>query len=112
MEEVLVLVALAAGALVLLGLARASELFCLRIHQGQCRLLRGRAPRALIADFRDVLSGVREATLRAVVEGGRPSLRVRGRVSAEQMQRLRNVLGQYTTAQIRTAPRRRSGPRR
>src|SRR5512147_1919160 len=66
MEEAVLLLAVVAFALVLFGIGRATELFYVRAREGRLELLRGRAPIALVADFRDVLQGVRDADVRAV----------------------------------------------
>jgi len=86
------------------GLSRQTELFVLRVREGSVRLVRGRVPVALLSDFKDVLRGAQDAQVRAVLSDGRPRLDARGSLSPEQQQRLRNVLGRFTTAQIRTLP--------
>lgn len=105
MGSILAAAALAVALLFGLGVARAAELFAARIRAGRVEFFRGRAPLALMGDFRDVLRGAGDANLRVVLDRGRPALRVRGDLTAEQAQRLRNVLGRFTTAQLRTAPR-------
>ena len=97
-------------------LRRATELFCVRVVSGQPRHVRGRIPPALFNDICDVLASSRVETvvLRAVTEGGKPRLLVDGDLHPDQVQRLRNVLGRFKTAQIRAgrAPRRASQLRR
>ena len=84
---------------------RANELFALRIRAGRVSVRRGRLPQRLLDDIADVVGSVQQASLRGVVEGGRPRLYAEGDLSAEHKQRLRNVIGSWSTAQIRTAPR-------
>ena len=103
------------GALVLLSVplalavARANELFFLRIRRGRVSVRRGRLPQRLLDDISDVVRGVETATLRGVVEGGRPRLHADGELSGEHKQRLRNLVGTWSTPQIRSAPRPRRG---
>lgn len=94
----------------LIVLRGAPELAKLRVVRGNLRLLRGRMPGRLLDDFRDVLSdpALDGAELRIVSENGRPRLVARGLDDARE-QRLRNVLGPYTIAQLRAGQRR---PRR
>lgn len=90
-----------------LAIVRANELFFLRIRDGNVRVSRGRIPQRLLDDIADIVRAVSEATLRGVVEDRRPRLYADGELTAEQKQRLRNVIGTWSTAQIRAAPRRR-----
>jgi Protein of unknown function (DUF3634) len=91
-----------------LALVRANELFFLRIRGGEVAIRRGRVPQRLLDDIADVVATVDRATLRGVVEGGRPRLYADGELSPEHKQRLRNVIGTWSVAQIRSAPRARS----
>ena len=90
-----------------LAVVRANELFFVRITNGRMAVRRGRIPQRLLDDMGDVLQSVERATLRGVVEGGRPRLYADGELGPDQKQRLRNVIGTWSTAQIRAAPRRR-----
>jgi Protein of unknown function (DUF3634) len=91
-----------------LSIVRANELFFLRIREGKISVRRGRIPQRLLDDIADVVRAVDRATLRGVVEDGRPRLYAEGELAPEQKQRLRNLIGTWSTAQIRTAPRPRS----
>lgn len=104
----LALVVLAAFAY---GLWRANELFVVRATRGRIELVRGRCPQRLLNDFGDVMKRFGGSVrVRATVEGGRPMLRVlRGEIDPARLQRLRNVTGTWTVAQIRSAPRKREG---
>ena len=80
---------IALGACVALGLwrlARESELFCLSVRGGRVNITRGRLPQRLFDDMSDVLRGVSQARVRAVPEGGRARLLVRGDVSPAHAQ--------------------------
>jgi hypothetical protein len=88
-----------------LALMRANELFFLRVRDGKVLIRRGRIPQRLLQDISDVVERVDRATLRGVVEGGRPRLYAEGELRAEHKQRLRNLIGTWSTTQIRNAPR-------
>ncbi|HEU4411489.1 MAG TPA: DUF3634 family protein [Polyangiaceae bacterium] len=101
------LTAAALGLLALVAylvLRRANELFAVRVVRGRITTLRGRPPKALLAEWHDVLAQpppVERAVLRVTVEGRRPMLRVRGELDAARLQRLRNVLGLWPLAKLR-----------
>jgi len=103
-------VALAALAAIVRALLRANELFVVRFRGGRARLVRGRIPSRLLADLTDVVraSAIDDAEIRAVSESKRPAIRTRGAFSAADAQRLRNVVGLWTVAQIRAGGGRRS----
>ena len=88
-----------------LAIVRANELFFLRIREGNVSIRRGRIPKRLLDDIADVVRGVERATLRGVVEGGRPRLYAEGELDPDRKQRLRNLIGTWSSAQIRAAPR-------
>lgn len=85
---------------------RANELFVLRAHDGKVRIVRGRIPQRLLDDIADVMKRARASGIevRVISEGGIPQLVTRG-ASPEIAQRLRNVLGSWTLAQLRNAPK-------
>jgi len=87
-------------------LRHVNELFLLRIDDGKVRLVRGRIPKRLFDEIADIaaqsrLSGVR---VRVISEGGAPRLVPEG-LPPHVAQRVRNVLGRFTLAEIRNAPR-------
>jgi hypothetical protein len=91
-----------------LALLRANELFLVRVRGGKARLVRGRIPPKLLSDIRDVTAdtGMGDAEVRAVVEGGKAALYVHGRqVPREARQRLRNTISLWPVAKIRNAPK-------
>jgi hypothetical protein len=91
-----------------IALSRANELFLLRVRHGAVRVARGRIPQRLLDDIGDVIAGTatKDADIRAVVEGGRPSVYAHGRELPRHLrQRLRNVISAWQVSQIRTAPR-------
>jgi hypothetical protein len=100
-------------AVVLLVLLRAAwlgtELFRVRVLDGQVELERGRIPPALLGEIADIvrLYGVKSAHVSAVLSGGSPRLVLEhdgSAASAEQP--LRNVLGRFTATQLRSGKRR------
>lgn len=97
----------AAGAAFWLIVRRATELFCVRIERGRPHHVRGRLPPALFSDIADVVRSpsIDAVELRVVSQGGEPRLLVSGELDEERIQRLRNVLGRFRTAQIRSGRR-------
>jgi uncharacterized protein DUF3634 len=93
-----------------IGILRSTELCVLRVRDGEVRLSRGRIPQGLLDDIGDVVRSppLREARLRVVRRSGKPELMTRGHVPPDQMQRLRNVIGQYSVQRIAAGGRRRS----
>ena len=100
-------------AVVLLVLVRAAwlgtELFRVRVEDGQVELERGRLPPALFGEIVDIvrLYGVKRARVSAVLSGGRPRLVLEhdGSGGAAE-QPLRNVIGRFTATQLRSGKRR------
>jgi hypothetical protein len=101
------LVLAVAALLAWLLLRRANELCAVRVLDGKARLVRGRAPGALVPEFEDVLrrAQVSSVELRIVSEGGAPRLVPNPGLTEEVAQRLRNVLGPYSVLHFRRGPR-------
>lgn len=98
------------GVPLVIAFSRLGELFVLRVREGRVQVVRGRIPPRLLDDIRDVIhrSDTGDGLLRAVVEDSRPQIRPKGTsLSPAVRQQLRNVLGQWSLAKIRAAPRRR-----
>jgi hypothetical protein len=91
----------------IVSIRRGTELFVVRVRDGQVRFTRGRMPQGLLDDIADVVDSppIRRAELRAVRRGGRAELVARGELSPDQQQRLRNVLGRYPVPQIMAGAR-------
>lgn len=89
------------------GLRRATELFALRVSEGQVRHVRGKVPKRVYDELAEVLTraGVESVELRVVHEQGHPALRTKGALSDSVLQQLRNVLGRYPLAQLRAGAR-------
>jgi len=109
----LVLFGLAVGVILvlLLGTRNANLLFRASVRNGKVVRYRGRAPKRLLRDLEDVLRvrPVPNATLRVILRDKRPFLETKGDVDEHELQRLRNVLGTWETAKIRSAPYRSGG---
>jgi hypothetical protein len=90
-------------ALLLFVLRGSPELARLEVKSGKLEFVRGRVPPKLLEDFSDVLSKrpIAEATIRVVLDGGRPRVVATG-LPDDELQRLRNVAGPYTAAQFRS----------
>lgn len=123
MNDPLSLAGIAVAALLtgglLWGARRANELFAIRVVRGAAVHIRGRLPPALFTAISEVVArpAIDRATLRAVLRRRMPALEVRGNVPDYQLQQLRNVLGQFPAARIRsgrmparTSPRIRQAP--
>jgi hypothetical protein len=104
----LVIFGLAASVLLFLVIAsrNANLLFKASVRDGKFQALRGRAPKRLMRDLQDVLRvrPVPKADLRVIVRDKRPFLEAKGDVQEQELQRLRNVLGTWEIAKIRSAP--------
>jgi len=83
---------------------RANELFALSARDGKLELRRGRLSPALFSEFADIAARERldGTEIRALNESGSPRLMLRGVSNPAAEQALRNVLGRYPIAQIRT----------
>jgi hypothetical protein len=100
-----------------ISLRRAGELFCVTVRDGKVTFRRGRLPQRLLDDICDVVSRpqVKRATIRVVREAARPRAIITGDVSPATRQRLRNVVGTFSTAKLEAGgrpsrPKRRRGP--
>jgi hypothetical protein len=106
------LLLLVAGLAILVGLRRANELFVVDLGGGRARLARGRVPPRLLADLEDVARAAPGARgrVRVVVRSATPAVVVRGAIDEGTAQRVRNVVGQFRLAELRTGrPRGRRG---
>lgn len=93
----------------IVALARASELARFVVRAGVVTRARGHVPARMLADVGDVVRRPRvaHALVRVVLEGGAPRVLVRGAMTAAQVQQLRNVVGGYPLAKLRSTPIRR-----
>ena len=103
----LILLVLAFGAIGALALIvrNANLLFVVKIENGKVCHVRGRAPKGLLADLGDVVRArpVKSACLRVTVQDGKAALSGRGDLNEQEGQRLRNILGLWPVAKIRSA---------
>lgn len=91
----LVVVVVAVG-LLLASAFRTRELFVLAVDHGRTRVLRGRAPAALLEGLSDVFAraNVKRARVRVLRDGDRARLSASG-LDGSVLQRARNVLGAF-----------------
>lgn len=106
MRNILILFVIISGALWFWSLRRAATLFSLKIRNGRIVQSSGTIPPGLLSDIADIVdrAGVSRANIRGIVRDGKPVLSFQGEMSAGAQQQMRNVLGQFSTAQIRQAP--------
>lgn len=110
MTGLLLLGALALALLPLfVAIRRSTELFVVKVRDGEAHFFRGRIPQSLLDDIGDVVRAPRvsKAELRVVRRSGKPELEARGELHADQLQRIRNVLGRYSVQRIAAGGRRR-----
>ena len=90
------------------GLRRAATLFTVVVRQGRIARTSGKIPARLLSDIADIIerSGVIRAHIRAVRREDRPVLQFEGEMSPGTAQQMRNVVGQFSAAEIENAPRR------
>jgi len=90
------------------GLKRSNQLFVVKIREGRVAFSRGRIPAELLADIADIVAraGVTRAEFRGVVSDGAPRLLFQGEMSPGVQQQLRNVVGTFSTTQIRQGKQR------
>jgi hypothetical protein len=96
MSLLALIVAVVALALLVLSAFRSRELFVLVVDHGKTRVLRGRAPHALLEGLSDVFARgqVRRARVRVLRDGDRARLSATG-LDEAVLQRARNVLGSF-----------------
>lgn len=98
------------GVVALLGfsamLRRATELARIRIVLGRVQFVRGRLPVRLRREIEDILerSASDEGQIWLRLEGQQARVHAKG-LPTETVQQLRNVLGQFSVAQLRRAPK-------
>ena len=104
---------LAAGVILFLLLAarNANRLLVASVRNGRLVWFKGHAPKSLIRDLEDVLRlrPVPSAELRILVRDRTPVVEVSGDIEERELQRLRNVVGAWQVAKIRSAPFRTRG---
>ena len=83
---------------------RTRELFALSVRDGRVLVLRGRAPAGFVGQARDIVRGVRSATIRAVKHEHGARLSFSGALDEAREQRLRNVFALYPASKLRQAP--------
>ncbi|HSC86476.1 MAG TPA: DUF3634 family protein [Polyangiaceae bacterium] len=103
----MVVVFLVAAALLLAwGFRRSARLFVVELKDGRIGSAKGHLPPRLLSELEDVLVRARlsEVRLEGLPRGGAPTFVSRPALPPGVQQQLRNVLGQFTLTQIRSAP--------
>jgi hypothetical protein len=85
-------------------LTRAGELFCLSVKDGRVLVVRGRAPAGFVTETKDVVRGVKSATIRGIKGEARARLSFSGDLGEAREQRLRNLFALYPASKLRQAP--------
>jgi hypothetical protein len=87
----------------LFALRRANELCAIRVDGASVRLVRGFAPATLVHEIEDIAerTGLRDVTLRIVVDGGVPRLVPPRGVPDGPAQMIRNAVGLHPLVQFR-----------
>jgi hypothetical protein len=103
MRKLLLMALVLAGVYLYFRLRRAFFLFELVVRDGRIVKSHGRIPPRLLADVADVVerAGLTKAKIRCVVRAGRPALVFEGEIGDGAGQSLRNVVGQFSTRDIR-----------
>lgn len=103
---VTVLLAVGAVGLLMWMMRHASVLFTVKVQRGKVVALRGRAPKGLVRGINDIVRvrPVSEGILRVYSQGQHAGVRPKGDWNPGELQRLRNLLGNWPVAKIRAAP--------
>ena len=86
------------------SLKRAATLFTVVVREGRIARSSGRIPPRMMAEISEIIetAGVSHAKIRGVTRDGRPVLQFEGEMDTGIQQQMRNVVGQFTTGQIRS----------
>lgn len=105
MRNILLLLLVLAIAAWLWAIDRETTLFVVRVRDGRISSVRGRLPPRALQEIKDVVAraAVRRAKIRALVRDGHPVVRVSGEFDPGFLQVLRNVVGQFSVAELRAA---------
>ncbi|HVK65130.1 MAG TPA: DUF3634 family protein [Polyangium sp.] len=91
---------------VIVSVERTRRLLVVEAQAGKVARLSGRAPAELAADIEDVLNRSRATgTIVLRLQGGRVVVRTEKGIDETTAQRLRNVVGRFPVARLRTARR-------
>lgn len=83
----------------------AQRLLVVEVVRGVVKKADGRAPPTLLQDFDDVLAKTKtDATVVLLVRRGEVTVETNGEIDEAVTQRLRNVVGRFPAARLRTAP--------
>lgn len=108
MQAIILVLLILTGAFWWWGIERSSTLFSVQVRDGRIRRIRGRIPPRLLTEVTDIIerSHVARAEIRGVLRDGRPVLLFDGEMSPSTEQQMRNVIGQFSAAEMRGARKR------
>lgn len=107
MRAILFVLLILTGAFWWWGVQRAATLFTVKVREGRISRTHGRIPPRLLSEISDIIerANVVHANIRGVLRGGRPVLLFEGEMSPGTQQQFRNVVGQFSAAEIRSGRR-------
>jgi hypothetical protein len=90
------------------SLRRAGTLFSIVIRDGRIIRSQGRIPPRLASEIADIIDreGVTVARIRGVLRDGKPVLLFDGEMTPGTEQQMRNVMGQFSAAEVRSGKKR------
>ena len=100
-------IALAALAFLFYRIVQAGVLFKMVVKHGRIASCSGSAPRRLRREFEEVVmrNRIQEGSIKVVVRAQAPALMASEHINPGVQQMLRNILGQFSLAELRSAPR-------
>jgi len=107
MRAILLLLVILTGVFWWWGVQRATTLFTLIVRGGRISKSHGRVPPRMLSEIADIIerAHVVHGKIRGVVRDGQPVLLFEGEMSPGTQQQMRNVVGQFSTSEIRSGRR-------
>lgn len=104
MRALLFVLLILTGAFWWWGVERAATLFKVKVRDGRISRSHGRIPPRLLSEISDIVerANVQKANIRGVLRDGKPVLLFEGEMLPSTQQQMRNVVGQFSAADIRS----------